>query len=255
MVSLGLLLSGENARAGAPDPRVAVVLLERTLFEPPRLAAMQRWSGAIRRRFPQAELVPYVWHWISHSREDGLRTRAARRPAGADHELGALLASEAATQAWEITRLCVQATGGARVVLRTGASLTPGALGRKRLRAFVEARRAEGLGVIWEPEGLWEPDTAQQLAHELGITLLCAAFEGGRPRYEAQGGDVLVSRAVWLRADGVGAARRLDAGAIDALAMHIDVVPDTTIVFTGPRALPHLGALHAQLDPGLLGSP
>ncbi|MFO0634267.1 MAG: response regulator [Nannocystaceae bacterium] len=251
----GSVAVGRERARGSTDPRVAVVLLERTLFEPPRLAAMQRWSGAIRRRFPQAELVPYVWHWISHSREDGLRTRAARRPAGADHELGALLASEAATQAWEITRGCAcRRPGGARVVLRTGASLTPGALGRKRPRAFVESA-APRLGVIWEPEGLWEPDTAQQLAHELGITLLCPAFEGGRLRYEAQGGDVLVSRAVWLRADGVGAARRLDAGAIDALAMHIDVVPDTTIVFTGPRALPHLGALYAQLDPGLLGSP
>lgn len=252
MVSLGLSLSGENARAGAPDPRVAIVLLERTLFEPPRLAAMQRWAGAIRRRFPQAELVPYVWHWISHAREDGLRTRAARRPAGADHELGALLASEAATQAWEITRLCVQATGSTRVVLRTGTSLTPGALGRKRLRAFVEARRAEGLGVIWEPEGLWESETARELARELDITLLCPAFEGGRPRYERAGDDVLVARDVWLRADGAGASRRIDAGAIDALAMHIDAAPDTTVVFTGPRALQHLGALHAQLDPSLL---
>ncbi len=247
MVGLGLLLSAENARAGAPDTRVGLVLLERTLLDPPRLSAMQRWSEVVRRRYPAATLLPYVWHLVSHAREDGLRQRSARRPAGEEHEFGGLQNNDAVRHAWDVTRLCVQASGGQRVVLRTGASVTPGALGRKRIREFVQARRDEGIDVVWEPEGLWEPDVAQEFARQLGVTLLYGAFEGGRPRYEREGDDVLVGAHAWLRADGAGPSRRLDGAQLDALAMHVEALPDTTVIFAGPRAPAHLSAFSQLL--------
>jgi hypothetical protein len=249
MPVLVLSLGADNARAGNVDERVDLVLLERTLLEPPRLAAMQRWSAAVRRRFPNAQQIPYVWHLVSHAREDGIRGRAIRRPAGDESAFGGLQTTDEVQRAWDVTRLCMQGCGSTRVVLRTGPSITPGAIGRKRISAFVEARTREGVGVIWEPEGLWEADVARVFARELGVSLCLSALEGGRPRY-AEGGPsegVLLGRDVWLRVGGSGPRGRLDGSAIDALAEHCAVVPDATIVFTGPRALAHLREVNAFL--------
>lgn len=251
MLVLGLLLSAENSRAGNPDERVDLVLLERTLVEPPRLAAMQRWSAAVRRRFPNAAQMPFVWHLVSHAREDGLRDRSTRRPAGDEIAFGGLQTTDEVQRAWEVTRLCMQGCGSSRVMLRTGPSLTPGVLGRKRLRAFVEARASEGIAITWEPEGLWETETARLFARELGVGLCVGAFEGGRPRYEtladAGHSEVLVGREVWLRIGGTGPRARLDGQQLDAIVDHIAAVPDTTLIFTGPRALPHLREVAAFL--------
>ncbi|HWB79251.1 MAG TPA: hypothetical protein VG755_30025, partial [Nannocystaceae bacterium] len=126
MTTLGVILSAENSRGGKPEDRVGVVLLERTLLDPPRLPAMTRWSSAVRRRFPQARQLPYAWHLVSHAKEDGLRARASRRPAGEDHELGGLQATAAVARAWDVTKLCAQACGASTIALRPGPSLTPG---------------------------------------------------------------------------------------------------------------------------------
>lgn len=240
MTALGLALGADNARHTSTDARVQLVLLERTLSDPPRLAAMQRWSGAIRRRFPSAEQLPYVWHLVSHAHADGFASRSTRRPAGRVEAFGSLQVTDETQRAWDVSRLCVQGAGGHRIVLRTAASLSPGALGRRRLQAFVEARRAEGIDVIWEPEGLWEPAEARLFARQIGATLLVSAFEGGRPRRRELHGDVLVSEDVWLRVDGTGPRARLDGDQLDALQGHLQAVPDATIIFGGSRALAHL---------------
>ncbi len=248
MPVLGLSLSAENARVAAgQDDRVGLVLLERTLHEPPRLAAMQRWSAVVRRRFPNAEQAPFVWHLVSHDRDDGLRGRSRRRPAGDEGAFGGLQATEEVARAWDVSRLCVQGCGGSRVILRTGPSLTPGVLGRRRLRAFAEARAAESITITWEPEGLWEPDVARAFARELGIAVCLPAFLGGRPCYEDPAGPVLVGREVWLRIGGTGPHSRIDGAQTDALLEHVEAVPDATLIFTGPRALKHLREFAAFL--------
>lgn len=246
MPTFGVILASDNSRAGRADERVGVVLLERTLIDPPRLPAMTRWAGAVRRRFPNAQQLPYAWHLVSHAREDGLRARASRRPAGEDHELGGLQRTAAVARAWEVSRLCAQACNSSTVVLRTGTSLTPGAIGRKRLREFVEARRAEGIALVWEPEGLWDDDVAVAFARELGVELLVPAFAGGRPR-RAEGSSLIVDARAWLRIDGVGARGGLEGQHIDALLEHLDQAPDAKLVFSGPRALRHLGLVASEL--------
>jgi hypothetical protein len=243
MTTLGVILSADNAKGGKPDERVGVVLLERTLLDPPRLPAMTRWSAAVRRRFPRAQQLAYAWHLVSHAREDGLRARASRRPAGDEQEFGGLQSTAAVARAWDVTRLCAQACGSSTIVLRTGPSLTPGALGRKRMREFVAARRAEGLAIVWEPEGLWDDDVAVAFARELDVTLLVPAFAAGRPRRIDATSSIIVDARAWLRVDGIGAKRGLEAHHVDALLEHVEAVPDATIVFAGARALKHLAAL------------
>jgi hypothetical protein len=247
VTTFAILLSADNARGDKPDERIGLVLLERTLLDPPRAAATARWCARVKQRFPAARLVPYVWHLVSHASEDGLRERSTRRPAGDDHAFGGLQPTPEVQRAWEVTRLAAQACGASEIVLRTPPSLTPGGLGRKRIREFVAARASEGLATIWEPEGLWEPADALAFAGELGITALVPAFEGGRPRSTEPGGATLVGAAAMLRVDGTGPRARVDARQVDALAEHLEVHPSTTVVFAGPRALANLGELEREL--------
>lgn len=204
---------------------------------------MARWSGAIRRRFPQAELVPMAWHLVTHAREDGLRGRATRRPAGDELRFGGLQNSTEVEHAWNVTTTGAQACGAKRILLVTPPSLTPGALGRKRVQQFVERHRDDGYALVWRPEGLWEPDTACAFAKSIGIDVIVPAFEAGRPIPSLSAAGVLVDPAAWLGVVGHGPRGRLDARQIDALLEHVEAVPDAVIVFEGPRALANLAAL------------
>jgi hypothetical protein len=265
-VTLGLLLTQHNARSRKrPDPRVELLLLERTLLDPPRAAAAKRWAAQIRRAYPAAQLLPYVWHLVSHGPEERMAGRTTRSLAGPPHLFGGVQDSPQTRQAWEVTRLCLEAMDASTVVLRTPPSVTPGALGRARIRAFVEARRAEGLRpaqpndaqatedagaaepervdrpihVVWEPEGLWEPPVAAALAREIGASLLLPAFAGGRP-LRNEDGDGLVVPGAWLRVDGSGPRQAIHGGMVDDLLEHAETAERTTLVFAGPRAQANL---------------
>lgn len=240
-VTLGLLLSQHNARARkSPDPRVERLLLERTLLDPPRAAAAKRWAPQIRRAFPAAQQVPYVWHLVSHGPEERMAHKTSRTLEGPPHLFGGVQDSPQTRQAWEVTRLCAEAMGSTMVALRTPPSVTPGALGRARIRAFVEARRAEGLQVVWEPEGLWEAPVAAAFARELRAELLLPAFAGGRA-LRNEDGDGLVVPGVWLRVDGSGPRQTIHGDTVDDLVDHAETAESTVMVFAGPRAHANLG--------------
>jgi hypothetical protein len=240
-VTLGVLLGQPNARARkSPDPRVGLLLLERTLLDPPRAAAAKRWAEQVRRAYPAAQLLPYAWHLVSHGPEERMAQRTTRGLAGPPHLFGGVQDSPQTRQAWEVTRLCAEAMGSTSIVLRTPPSVTPGTSGRGRIRAFVEARRAEGLAVVWEPEGLWEPPVAAAFARELGASLLLPAFAGGRA-LRNEDGDGLLVPGVWLRVDGSGPRQNIHGGIVDDLLDHAETADDTVLVFTGPRAHANLG--------------
>ena len=246
MPLLCVLLSQRNARAVRdPLPGVAHVLLERTLLDPPRAAAAARWASGLQRTFPEAELIPYVWHLVSHEPSDGLREHASRTIPGDPHAFGGLKDTPQTQQAWSAALPSYQRLGAKRVVLRSPASISPGAVGRRRIQTFVEARRAEGLETIWEPEGLWEQEAATRFAADLGVPLLWRAFVAGRP---CRPGETLADEGVWLRVDGAGRNPRLSPDQLDALLEHLEIAPNTPVVFTGPRAVGNLRALSAELD-------
>jgi len=235
-VTLGLLLSKHNARARrAPDPRIGVVLLERTLLDPPRVAAAKRWAEQLRRSFPAARLIPYTWHLVSHGPEEHMNQRTSRSLSGPADHFGNLQRSPQTAQAWEVTRHCAEALGSKAIAVRTPPSLTPGALGRSRVRSFGEDRRKEGLTMVWEPEGLWEPAIAAMTAREVGASLLLPAFAGGRPLRNEHGVGLAVPNA-WLRVDGSGPRQGIHGGHVDELLDHADAFADTVMVFAGPRA-------------------
>lgn len=234
MPRLGLILQDEQGlRAARADDPVELVLLRSTLFNPPRAAAARGVAEHVRAAHPQAAIVPYAWHLVTHAASDGLREAGTRSLPGEARNFGHLQDTPETRSAWEVSLRCAQEMGSTQVAVRTPASFTPGSIHQARLAAFVEARRGEGLGVVWEFDGLWESDATQALARKLDLQTLVPAFEGtGRPiaqSYERR----------WLRIDSAGATERLRAALAEALIATLqarDAWESVTILFSGPRA-------------------
>ncbi|HEY8378790.1 MAG TPA: hypothetical protein VIK91_20000 [Nannocystis sp.] len=260
MPRLGLILHDEHAlrahrpaRAGASaggdddetvDP-VELVVLRSTLLNPPRAAAARALAEQVRAVHPRAALVPYVWHLVTHGERDGLREAGTRTLPGEPHRFGHLQDTPEVQSAWDVTLRCAREMGSSTVVLRTPPSFTPGTVNQARLAAFAAARAAEGIQVVWETDGLWEPAATLALARKLDIVTLVPAFEGtGRPveqSYERR----------WLRVDGVGATERLRGALAEGLAHALEskgALADTTVLFAGPRALSNLRAFARALE-------
>ncbi len=242
-----LLSENQTRRVTEVVEHVDLVLLERTLFDLPRAAAAGRWLGQLRHTSPNAELVPYVWHLVSHGNDDGLRDLGSRTLSGPPQAFGLLQDTPQVQQAWEGLMQCIGALEATRVVLRTPTSVTPGPVGRKRLETWVAARKAEKLNVLWEPEGLWQADEATNLSTILGIDVLGRAFAAGRPNYSELEPELLFHPGAWLRVDGMGKRPRLSADQLDALLEHCEVQPDTTMVFAGPKAIGNFKATRAEM--------
>lgn len=238
MATFGVILSPGHAHAmRTAMPGVGLVLLERTLLDPPRAQALRRWSAQVRRTFPDAELVPYVWHLVTHAAEDGLLQRAARTLPGPPTAFGHLRDTREIQQAWAVSRQAAEILGTRRMALRTPSGVSPGSIGRTRLRAAVDAQRAEGFELVWEPEGLWDPPSALAVGDELGIRVILPAFEGGRPLLADEHGPVLVDARAWLRIEGRGRRPRLTPDQIDAIVDHVDAIDDAVLLFAGSHAL------------------
>jgi hypothetical protein len=227
---LGLVLSQHNVRRlRRPEPDVALVLLERTLLDPPRAAAARRWGAWLRRFFPNAELVPYAWHLVTHPPEEGLRARSTRTLEGPPHAFGLLQPTREVEQAWDATRQTALALGAERVALRTPTGLSPGPVGRQRLAAFVAKHGGES-ALIWEPHGLWTPAQVELLAEELGLTPILDAFDEPGPR-------------AWLRVEPMLRTTRLDPDQTDDLLELIDARDEPVVLFAGSAALANLHTL------------
>lgn len=235
--TLGIILNETNAIRAKPEPRIGLVLLERTFFDPPRRAAMLRWVSLVRRSFPRASLVPYAWHLLTHGVDDGARGHGTRTLPGEPHKFGGLQDSPETRSAWEVTAIAHTACESSRLAVRTPPSLTPGALGRRRLAAFAQARAAEGTSLVWEPSGLWEPIDALAFGRELGAAVLLPAFAGGRPIYDAEDSDTLVGAGAWVHVTPVGPRQAILGSQVDAVAEHVAEHADATIVVSGRRAL------------------
>lgn len=245
MPRLGVILPDEHAlRAARPDDPVDLVVLRSTLLNPPRAAGARTVAEHVRAAHPQAHIVPYVWHLVTHAHDDGLRDGATRSLPGEARRFGHLQDTPEVAAAWEISKRCAEEMQTDTLLLRTPPSFTPGAINQARLAAFVEARAAEGLKIVWETDGLWEPAATLALARKLDIQTVVPAYEGtGRPiaqSYERR----------WLRVDGAGPTEKLRAALAEALIYALEsaeALDDATILFAGPRAHANLRAFARTL--------
>lgn len=257
---LGILVQEEKAlfAARSSDP-VSLVVLRSTLINPPRAAAARALAERVRAVHPQAAIVPYAWHLVTHGPEDGVRELGTRALPGEPRRFGHLQDTPEVRDAWQTSLRCaqelapVQAEDGEggekeplRVVLRTPASFTPGSVGHARLTAFAAARAAEGVELVWEAEGLWEPAQTLALARKLAMQTIVPAFDGtGRPFAGS-----LERR--WLRVDGAGPTDRLRGVLAESLAFAVEGAEDIdaegpVVLFGGPRAYTNLRSFAREL--------
>jgi hypothetical protein len=242
---LGILASDEKAfhAARESDP-VSLVALRSTLINPPRAAGARAVAQHILGLHPRASLLPYVWHLVSHGPEDHLRELATRSLPGEARRFGHLQDTPEVREAWQTSLRCAQEFGSARVLLRTPASFTPSGANYGRITAFAEARKAEGIELVWEAEGLWEPAQTLSLARKLGMQTVIPAFDGaGRPYM----GDL---ERRWLRVDGAGPTSRLRGVLAEALAHQLASADadEAIVLFAGPRAYANLRAFATEFS-------
>ena len=226
--------------ARADDP-VDVVVLRSTFLNPPRAAAARRMAERIREHHPEAEIVPYAWHYLGHEAGDGIDVGSNRtieaKPGSYGH-----LRGEAIAHVWEITRICAEALDSRHVILRTPPSFSPGSLSRRRFTKFVEGLDPAGPKLVWEPEGLWGAAEAVAFAEPLGVEVAASAFG-------LTGALLEFADASWLRITG-GKDGRLRSSHAEVLAHELLDAAESrprTLMFEGRRAYANLRAFQNEL--------
>jgi hypothetical protein len=218
-VRLGVILfeTGLLRVARADDP-VQLVLLRSTLVDPPRAAGARSLREKIAAVHPDAEVIPYVWHYVSHIASDGLAKLGTRTLPGSRHAFGHLQDTPEVRGALDTTLQQAEQLGASRVALRTPPSFSPSPPHRERLASFVAQVRERGFDVVWEPEGLWSDPVLMELSDELELPVLVSAISAtGR----AEATDPTWA---WLRVDPQAADLRPSNA--DALLTHIEDVVD-----------------------------
>ena len=218
------------------DVRVDLVCLRDTFREPPRRAGASRRADRLRESLGPVEIVPYVWQLVTHGAQERGRDAQQRTLEGDPHAFGSLQDTPEVARAWEATRSAAEGFGAQRLILHTAPSTAPGAVGRQRLTRFVERMRADGLECVWEPSGLWEPDTAEGAASALSVPLLWASGKTGRWAEDAP-------EAAWRIIDASRGSP--DPDLVDELLDAPDAAP--VLLFRGDRAMAHLTAVQRAL--------
>ncbi len=242
---LGIVIDDETVLRGSRkrDP-VDVVVLRSTFLNPPRGAAMRRTGDRIRKRHPDATIIPYAWHYLSFEADDGITVGSNRSLGESPGPHGHFRDTPAVEQAWEISKICAEALGTTQVVVRTPTSFSPGSLAQRRMTRFLGARPKTDPSVIWEPGGLWEPASAAIFGATLDVEVMAPAF--------SMTGHVLaVGSCNWLRVSG-GKDAHLRSSHAEVLAYSLaeqiersgdDEHNHLTVLFDGPRAYANLRAL------------
>src|SRR5690606_39074188 len=215
-----------------------------TFLNPPRAAAAKRIAERIHSVHAEAELIPYAWHYLTHEPTDGIvvgSNRSLEPTAGSQQSWGHLR-GDAREHVWSITKICAEALGAERVLLRRPPSFSPGSLSRRRFKSFVESLSPTDPKLLWEPEGLWTAAQAAAFAGEFGIEIIAPAFSMTGQLLEIEG-------ATWLRIGGSKDAKLRSSHAeilADALLELAEVQP-LTLLFEGPRAYANLRAFAREV--------
>jgi uncharacterized protein YecE (DUF72 family) len=119
------------------------------------------------------------------------------------------------------------ALGARWLVLRTPATVMPGARSRRKLAELVTKLEPGERRIAWEPQGVWDPDEAEELAATLNVTLV-----RDLSRDEAPAGPVVYTR---LRALGTGS--RLTSGTAERLVDELASCEEAYVVTESDGAI------------------
>jgi hypothetical protein len=238
-IRLAVVLDDESLLGAARrDDPVDIVVLRSTFLNPPRAGAARRMAERIHEHHPDAEIIPYAWHYLTHEAGDGIEVGSNRaldlKPGSYGH-----LRGDAIAHAWEVTKLCASGLGATRVLLRTPPSFSPGSLSRRRFTNFVATATSgpDDPKLIWEPEGLWTSEEAAAFAEPLGVETVAPAFSMTGQLLEIDG-------AGWLKIQGSkdGRLRASHAEVLADALVEASEARALTLMFDGRRAYTNLRA-------------
>ncbi len=155
---------------------LSVVEIQRTFYEPPRPETARRWRDEAPSHF---EFTLKAWQLITHQASSPtyrrLRTRLS---AGERGEVGAFRWTDPVRRAWAATRRIARLLGAGKVIFQSPARFGPTSENQDRMREFFGSIDREGLLLIWEPRGRWEPAQVRALCRELGLVHCVDPFKG-----------------------------------------------------------------------------
>ncbi len=158
----GFSLSHERYFATFP-----VVEIQQTFYEPPQPRTAARW----REQAPEGfEFTLKAWQLITHEATSPtyrrLKTALSERERA---QVGAFRWTPPVRRAWERTLEIARLLRAAKVVFQCPASFEPTSRNMDRMRRFFREAPREGLTLIWEPRGRWQPEQIRELCRELGL--------------------------------------------------------------------------------------
>jgi hypothetical protein len=190
---LGIILDQDaGLRPGKSSDPVDFVLLRSCFVNLPRASGARALAKRIHGLHPDAELIPFAWHYLTHESGDGAFDRGTRTLDGDPRAYGHLRETPEVAQAWTAVESCADGLGARRLVLHTPPSFSPGSTSRSRLKSFVRAHAAHQF--VWQPSGLWSTAEALAIGLPLGVEVLDAALPAsGKLDADAEGSWILVN--------------------------------------------------------------
>ncbi len=158
----GFPLSRERYFATFP-----VVEIQETFYEPPRPRTAAGWREQAPGSF---EFTLKAWQLITHEASSPTYRRLKTALSERDRaQVGAFRWTPPVRRAWERTLEIAKLLRADKVVLQCPASFEPTERNMDRMRRFFGQAPREGLTLIWEPRGRWQPGQIRELCRELRL--------------------------------------------------------------------------------------
>lgn len=234
--------------------RLAYLETSATLLGVPKASALARWRVEAGERGHVGLVAPqtithrpgpkgYPRHKAALTKQDLAQAGSFRATELIQREVAAL------AQAAEIA-------GASVILFRSPPDFAPSTANRDNMRAFFrDLAPPERFGSavrVWEPQGLWEPETAARFAGELGVVLACDPLRNDPLGVEPAFYSNLPGDDAYFRVTGMGLSRRrFDDYALEPLVEAAEAYRRVWIAFAHEGKYPDAIRLRATVE----GSP
>ncbi len=144
-----------------------LVEVQETFFDPPKERTLARWRKAAPVGFA---FSLRAWQLITHpATYPGYQRIRRSWDAPARDRFGFFQPGEQTLWAWEVVQRAAEILGARAVVFQTPASFTPTRGNRENLRRFFTTIERGAYHLVWEPDGIWEPEETEGICRECGL--------------------------------------------------------------------------------------
>lgn len=153
-----------------------LVEIQQTLYQPPRLATIQRWREEAPASF---EFSLKAWQLITHgANSPTYRRLKTHLPKDKRDHYGHFRPTDEVFSAWRTTLETARALKARVLVFQTPSSFTPTGEHITDMHTFFRTIRseAEGLTFAWEQRGQWPKQMAAELCQELNLLQVIDPF-------------------------------------------------------------------------------